>query len=176
MHNVAIRSILFRFGLGRIAFPVTLGATIRGSSIFKCLLITRESLLVSLYRKVLKPEMRVRVSGLIELSKALVKTSPNLGIVVLDFGLQDKNGTNSKIIKRILDKAPDVFLLVLTSHPIQTRTVKQILGSRIGDSRFCIAKGVSKYVRGSWFLIRAKRKLLASQTNMPNRGTDAQKK
>lgn len=128
----------------------------------KALIITRDSIASGLYAKILEPELKVRIVGLIQLSKTILKTNSSVRIVVLDFGLQDKNGTNSLILRRVAEKNLDVYILVLLSHPIQRRMVNQILGPRYQKDRIKLVKGLGRYLGGAYFLRRAKRSVLAS--------------
>ena len=118
-----------------------------------------------LYQRVLLPEFTVRMIGLIELSKSVLKSSSNVRIVILDFDLQDKQGTNSKIVKRVAD-AENVYLLILISHPRQRAQIKEILSTRNVGDRIQIANGISRYLHGPYFVLRAKRKILASQLDL----------
>jgi hypothetical protein len=128
---------------------------------FKGLIISRNGLISSLYRRILQPEFTVRVVGLIELSKSVLKSSSNVRLVVLDFDLQDKQGTNTKIVKRVAE-SDNVHMLVLISHPLQRTVIKEILSTRNVGDRIRIADGFSKYVQGPYFVLKAKRGLLAS--------------
>lgn len=128
----------------------------------KAMIISRNRLVILIFRKILKPDFKVRSVGLIELSKAIFLSSPAVRIVVLDFALQDKKGTNARLIKRVLKSGVEIYLLVLISHELQRKRVKELLGEAYAPERICLTSGLAKYIRGSIFLRNAKKKLLSS--------------
>lgn len=93
----------------------------------------------------------------------MVKENDDLALVVLDFDLQDKKGTNAKIVRRIAIQSSGVRLLVLVSRPIQRRIVQDILGAEKFNGRIQIASGMSRYTSGISF-IRATRRASASRS------------
>lgn len=129
----------------------------------KCLIISRKSLISTIYRYILEPEIKVRVVGLVGLSKAVLKSSPHVEFIVLDFDLQDKQGTNSKIVKRVIE-SKNIRMLILTSHPIQRKAIEKLLSNFALDSRIQLKEGFSKYIQGSYFVYKTKKNLLASRS------------
>jgi hypothetical protein len=125
----------------------------------KCLVISRSGFISSIYRRILEPEFTVRVVGLIELSKSILKSSAHVKLVILDFDLQDKLGTNSRIISRVAD-TEDIRLLVLTSHSLQLKMIKSVLKAKNTDGRIRIVEGFAKYIQGPYFVFRSKQKIL----------------
>lgn len=106
----------------------------------------------------------MRIVGLIELSKSVLKSSPHVALVVLDFGLQDKLGTNSKIVTRVASME-NLHMLVVSSHPIQDKTIADLLLKVDARDRVRTVRGISKYVTGMLFLNRAKRTILSSRSS-----------
>jgi len=135
---------------------------------FSGLIISRNNLVSFIYRTILQPEFNVRTIGLIELSKAVLKSSINIRLVVLDFDLQDKQGTNIRIVRRVAN-TKGMHMLVLTSHPLQRRMIKDIISMSRAEDRIEIADGFSKYIQGPYFILKAKQRLLAADLSSRRR-------
>ena len=73
----------------------------------------------------------------------------------------DSYGTNAKIIRRVVEKDQHIHMLVLISRRIQRSVVKEILALKDTGDRIRVVEGMSKYISGSYFLVKAKKKLLA---------------
>jgi hypothetical protein len=121
---------------------------------FECLIVTKNESLAKLYLRVLgRLPSKITTSG--ETAKHLLKASPNLRIVVLDYALQDRKGSTSRILKKVL-MDPKLNIVVLAANEIQLKHIHSIISKYPRSERVYISSGLSRFCLAPFKLIKWK--------------------